>query len=311
MSRTQNGSFRALSGCLVLAALMLSSSPVFAAEGSQRVSVSQKRAVETFLNAVASGNPQAVAMTIHPDDIEGLRTRILTKLREEAKQNDSTLRVRLFGQGLPLAEIERLTAPNFYAALSRKLWLTARDYQDADYVGALPDRGGLVQVVLRGKQPEGRRDVEVVNVVTIKPWGKGWKAALPSEIEAQIDDLTNARKTTFAMVPRVIERSYIGQILGNSPAANATGTASPPPAAAPDATASAGIVTLLDSAEKSLADGNCEDYYKKAMSPNFRRVTSKKALESLIASCTNSLGTREMLSSTLRIVRGLSPNYEY
>jgi hypothetical protein len=70
-------------------------------------------------------------------------------------------------------------------------------------------------------------------------------------------------------------------------------------------------VTLLDSAAKSLSDGNCEDYYKKNMSPNFRRVTSKKALDALIASCTNSLGTREMLSSTIRIVRGLSPSYEY
>jgi len=31
--------------------------------------------------------------------------------------------------------------------------------------------------------------VLVVNVVTLKPYGKDWKAALPSEIQAQIDDL--------------------------------------------------------------------------------------------------------------------------
>jgi hypothetical protein len=47
------------------------------------------------------------------------------------------------------------------------------------------------------------------------------------------------------------------------------------------------------------------------MSPNFRRVTSKRAIEALITSCQNSLGTRTMLLSTLHIVRGMEPHYEY
>jgi hypothetical protein len=46
------------------------------------------------------------------------------------------------------------------------------------------------------------------------------------------------------------------------------------------------------------------------MSPNFRRVTSKKALEALITTCKNSMGTREMLLSTMRIVRGLTPRFD-
>ena len=47
------------------------------------------------------------------------------------------------------------------------------------------------------------------------------------------------------------------------------------------------------------------------MSPNFRRVTGKKALEALVQSCKSSIGTREMLLATLRIVRTLEPKYEY
>jgi hypothetical protein len=47
------------------------------------------------------------------------------------------------------------------------------------------------------------------------------------------------------------------------------------------------------------------------MSPNFRRVTGKKALAALVTACQNSLGTREMLLATLHIVRALDPRYEY
>ena len=64
-------------------------------------------------------------------------------------------------------------------------------------------------------------------------------------------------------------------------------------------------------AEKAVSSGNCEDYYGKYMSPNFRRVTSKTAREALISTCKNSSGTREMLLSTLRIVKGITPTYQY
>jgi hypothetical protein len=70
------------------------------------------------------------------------------------------------------------------------------------------------------------------------------------------------------------------------------------------------IVELLAKATESLEQGHCDDYYNKQMSPNFRRVTGKKALEALVASCQNGMGTRQLLLSTLHIVRGLEPRYE-
>jgi hypothetical protein len=67
----------------------------------------------------------------------------------------------------------------------------------------------------------------------------------------------------------------------------------------------------LSASEKLLSDGKCDEYYGNQMSPNFRRATGKKALEGLISACQNSLGTRQMLLSTIHIVRGLEPRYEY
>ena len=108
----------------------------------------QKRAVSEFLDAAASGSPQAVAFAIHPSELEALRTRVLTQLREEAAKGDSTIRVRLFGRGRPLPEIKRLTAIDFYTALAPKLYLFGRPYKDADWLAAVPDENGVVQVLL-------------------------------------------------------------------------------------------------------------------------------------------------------------------
>ncbi len=253
-----------------------------------KVSMGQKAAALEFLSAVASGDPQAVALTIHPDDLQALRMRILGLLRDEAKRGDSTIRSRLFGQGMPLEDLERLTSPAFYATLAYKLYLAGREYSDVEGVAAITDQGERVQVVVRGRQPRDHGKVEVVNVVTLKRYGKDWKAALPSEIEAQIDDLIGGRHIAVARLP-----------LGSSPVAQ-TGTAAALPA----------IVELLQSAQESLNQGRCEEYYNKQMSPNFRRVTGRKALESLVASCQNSMGTRQLLLATLHIVRGLEPRYE-
>jgi hypothetical protein len=275
----------------LLLAASLAAGPHLALAGNVNAttpSFAQRDAALDFLQAVATGDPQAVAQTIHPDDLKALRLRILNLLREEAKKNDSTLRDRLFGAGKGLDELEHLTDIGFYATLSDRLFLPGRDFASAEGVAAIPDKGGKVQLVLRGTQPRGRGKVEVIDVVTIKPWGKDWKATLPTEIEAQIDDLIEGRRSALA---------------ARSPAAQRGGRGTSP--AAP------GIVELLKNSEQLLNDGKCDEYYGKQMSPNFRRVTGKKALEALINSCKNSVGTREMLLTTLHLVRTLDPRYEF
>ncbi len=254
------------------------------------VTMSQKDAALEFLQAVASGDPEAVAFAIHPDDLRALRLRILTLLHNEAKRGDSTVRNRLFGPARPLDEIEHLTDTGFYASLADRLYLPGREFDAGEGIASIAEKDGKVEVVIRGRQPRDRGKVQVVSVVTLKPFGKDWKAALPTEIEAQIDDLIEGRHGTSAA--------------GRTPAALRGGGRSTAPA-------QPGIIELLGTSEKLLSEGKCDVYYGKQMSPNFRRVTGKKALAALVAACQNSLGTREMLLATLHIVSGLEPRYEY
>jgi hypothetical protein len=264
---------------LLLAALAWGS----AASAPANVSTAQRSAALAFLQAVAIGDPQAVAQTIHPDDLRALRLRVLGLLRDEAGRGDSTVRGRLFGQGMPLDEIERLTDAGFYATLAHKFRLAGRDYTSVEGLAAVPDKDNRVQVVVSGRQPKDHGKVQVVNVVTLRPYGKDWKAAVPDEIEAQIDDLIAGRSPSFD---------------GGAGGGGGTGSATP------------AILELLTAAERSLTDGKCEDYYGTQMSPNFRKVTGKKALQALVSRCQSSMGTRQLLLSTLHIVRGLEPRYE-
>ncbi len=262
----------------------------WAAVSATGVSMSQKNAALEFLQAVASGDPEAVAFAIHPDDLRALRLRILTLLHDEAKRGDSTVRNRLFGPARPLDEIEHLTDTGFYATLADRLYLPGREYDGGEGIASIADKDGKVEVLIRGRQPRDRGKVQVVNVVTLKPFGKDWKAALPAEIEAQIEDLIAGRHGTSAAA--------------RTPAALRGGGRSTAPAPP-------GITELLATSEKLLSEGKCDLYYGKQMSPEFRRVTGKKALAALVAACQNSLGTREMLLATLHIVQGLEPRYEY
>ena len=166
------------SGLLLAALLWGAPGPAGAAPVTEKVTSGQREAALEFLQAVASGDPQAVAFAIHPDDLQALRLRILNLLRDEAKRGDATIRSRLFGQGMPLEDIERLTSTGFYATLAYKFYLTGREYAEVDGLAAIPDKGDHVQVVVRGRQPRDHGKVQVVNVVTLRPYGKDWKASL-------------------------------------------------------------------------------------------------------------------------------------
>ena len=97
----------------------------------------QQKGAEQFLAAVASGNAQAIAQELHPDELEKLRTRLLELLRAENSRNDNTYRSRLFGPGRSLADLESMTAVRFYAALSDRL-RSARARVSAKSAGSPP-----------------------------------------------------------------------------------------------------------------------------------------------------------------------------
>jgi hypothetical protein len=281
----------------VMYALHLSTSAI-AAAAIERPSGAQVRGAQEFLAAVSTGDPQNIAYAIHPAELEALRQRLLTQMREEATRKDTTIRTRLFGPGMPLADLERMTSVGLYTTLSRRLALGGRQIQDADGLAAIPDKDGAVFVVVRAKPPRERGTISAVRVVAMKPYGKDWKAVVPAEIEAQIDDLIKGRRGLGAPPP------------SRAPAGEKAEGATPAPTPAESGVPPA-IAELLSNAEKALAASQCDEYYEKLMSPSFRRVTGKKAREALISSCKNSASNRDMLLATIRIVRGLVPRFEY
>lgn len=314
---------RALAGlaaCVVVATFALLSRPVSAAPAATTVTSAQKSAALEYLAAVAGGNAQEVAYAIHPEDLEALRQRLLGLMREEAKRGESTVRSRLFGQAKPLNELERLTSIDFYVTLARRLVLAGRRYDDAEGIATVSDRAGETLVLLRGKQArevrvrgvkqEERPKTTVVNVVALKPYGKDWKAAMPSEIEAQIEDLLAGRRivpaSALAVTPGAAGGAVTPGVAGTAGPDLTGSPAKPATSATPQ-----GVTDTLNAAEKALTAGKCDEYYRQYMSPAFRKVTSKQALEALISSCQRGIGTREMLLSTIRIVKAMSPKLTY
>ena len=135
----------------------------------------QQKGAESFLAAVATGSPEAVAQELHPDELEKLRARLLTLLRAEGSQGSSTYRSRLFGPGRSLSQLESATAQKFYAALSDRLRLRAREYSKFDWLAAVPD-GKVVYLVGKGEQPKERGSVKVVVMVGLMQYGQQWRA---------------------------------------------------------------------------------------------------------------------------------------
>lgn len=277
-----------LGGCLWLAA-----SPPLQAAGAG----TQQRAAEEFLTALARGDAQALSMSILEDELVALRKGLLDQMKLEADRDESLTRQRLFGDGMQLADIERLTPQNFFVALSQRLRFGGREFRKVDWLEVVKDRGGLVHLVGRLEPPEDMGEVRVPVLVSLVPWGKDWKAALPLDLQAQIEDLRSGRT-------RVASRPATAATTPGS--TGAAGPATPPAIVIPQP-----ILTLLDTALENLAAKRCDVYYDKQMSPNFRRTTGTRALRTLISACESRDTLREQYMTAIRLARTREPRFEY
>lgn len=281
--------------------LALGSATLSGTAAADDVSSAQRRAAGEFLAAAAAGDAQALAFALHPAELERIRSSVLQQLRDEEARGVSTLRARLFGEAQPLADIERLTSINFFRALARRLQWQVRPYEEISGLVAVRD-GNLVHVLVRGRQPRGLGKTEVVEVVSLLAYGKEWKAALPLELAAQLEDLLAGRRTAD-------DRSAASGAGGGG--ATASGVASGA-GSAPVRTErnTPQMLALLDAAEKALVDGRCDTYYREHLSPDLRRTLGSRTVDTLISACTRSMGNRELLVAALRIVRRTAPAYE-
>jgi len=268
--------------------------PAMAGDGT----AAQHRAAEEMLAAMAAGDPAVMAQAIHENELELLRKNLMSEMKLQADRNETLLRDRLFGSGMPLSEIERLTPQNFFVALARRLRFGGRPFERVEWLEAVADSGGMVQMVGRAKPPKDMGTVRVPVLVSIMPWGKDWKATIPLELQAQIDDLRTGRTRVPTAVPAAV-----------GTAASAPAAAVTPPA--PSAGSPQAVVTLLQTAEDNLRMQRCDDYYNKQMSPNFRRTITSKALRALVISCESRAEVRERLMTALRLARQVAPRFEY
>lgn len=298
---------RAWHPAAVIAFFGLAWTPVPAAHADD-LSAAQRRAAGEFLAAVAAGDAQAVAYAVHPDELDRLRITLQQRLRAEAAGGGDTLRARLFGAAMPLADIERLTSVDFFRALGARLGLRGRVYEDVRGIAALRD-GERVLAVVKGRPPKDRGTVEVIEVVPLLPYGREWKAAIPSEIEARLDDLAAGRVRRGGPA----EAGTVAGAGGAAATAAADGEASGAagrPGGAPTARNTPGILALLDAAERDLVDGRCDRYYGEHLSPGLRQSLGKRALDTLVNACSRSIANRELLVAALRLVRRTPPVFE-
>ena len=238
---------------LLIAWLGLMSSAVLA----DGVSSAQRRAATDILAAGANGGAEALGGALHPAELDSLRQKLLVVLRDDAAKGDTGVRARLFGDAMTLSEIERWTPQSFYANLARRLEWRVRNFEDVKWLGVVKDNGDAVIVVARGVLPKEQGSVSVPLLVSLIPYGKDWKGSMPGELQAQIDDLIGNRSdATSAGRDRAAS--------GVTPAAAV--------AARKSLNHPAEMLTFLKAAQKLLIDDNCDEYYKEAMSPSFRKT---------------------------------------
>lgn len=290
------------------------SAPVVRADD---LSAAQRRAVGEYLAAVAAGDAQGMAYAIHPDELDRLRVTLQQRLRAEAASGGDALRSRLFGPAMPLADIERFTSVDLFKTLAPRLGLRGRVYEDLRGLAALRE-GERVLAVVKGRPPKERGTVEVVEVVPLLPYGREWKAGIPSEVEARLEDLAAGRlrrgggeggASGTAAGTTGGAGSAGGAVGGAAAGVGAGGGAGAPSGAAP-ARNTPGIIALLDSAERALADGRCDRYYGEHLSPGLRQSLGKRTLDTLVTSCARSIASRELLVAALRLVRRTPPTFE-
>ncbi|MEY3975045.1 MAG: hypothetical protein RLZZ33_100 [Pseudomonadota bacterium] len=267
---------------------------LFAAFGLQAraesVTGAQRQAASDYLLAVSSTDLQAVAYAIHPAELDRLRFGVLQKLREESARGGNAIRERLFGSAMPLSDVERLTSANLFRAVARRWSPHVRTHDSLEGLSATRE-GERVHVLVKQRPSKEGGRIETLEVVTLLAYGREWRAALPPEFEALVDDLVSGRQSraVVAQTPSTIDTPLVlrssTQALERNP---------------PE------IVSMLEAAEKVLVDGRCDRYYKEFLTPELQRGLAGRTMDSLISSCRRSMASRELLIAALRIVKRTS-----
>jgi hypothetical protein len=250
--------------------LMLSWSAVASAAGQDKI-------VKAYLEAAATGQPEALLEFLHPGEVEALRNRLLKALDDEAAHGSHAVRERLFGNS-SLDEIKGLTPRNLYVAVARRLGLPSERIGEIKVLGVVDENSQLSHAVARVSPPAESDARSRVTLVSLIRYGKDWRVMIPYAFQARVDAAMAApenRASSSGKTPNTPE-----------------------------------IVEFLKASEDMLKNGDCAGFFNERMSPNFRSMHSEKALKTLIEQCVNYEDTRETYFSALELARRMSPAYE-
>lgn len=240
----------------------------------------QARIVERYLQAAASGGPQAMVEFYLASEVEDFRASVIKALEEEAAQSRSAIREQLFGAGSSVEELRRLTPGNFLLATTRRIALPALPAKKVAVIGVVEESSDRAHAVARVWADDKKREASRVTLVTLLRYGKEWRIALPESFRARVDT--------------VIAGSGEQQR-----AASAPGTPNTPE-----------IMKLLELSSQVLRAGACTTFFVEHMSPNFRNSTSEKALKTIISQCQARDDTRETYLTAIEIAKRLAPQYQ-
>jgi hypothetical protein len=242
------------------------------------------KTAEEFVYASTAGGPSAAVPLYHPKEVTRLHDKIMLGVEREAQTGGKSIRTLLFGGGPSVEDLRHMTHEAMLLAVLARMPTKQTVYDEFKSLGEVKEVDNL-HIVVRASlsKVERLKRRSIVTVVTLIPDGKAWRAAIPSFLEARVDD-------ALAAGPQDI----------------ATETATVKPLIKDPAWQS-----LLTKGIAILQQGNCERYFSEIMAPSFRQSLAPKAYDTIVKSCdNNSQGIRDKFRTGLELARDRDPSLE-
>ncbi len=245
---------------------------------------SPEKTAEAFVALSTSGGPSAAVILYQFSEVQRIRDKVLLAVEREAESGRKQVRAALFGAGPSLDDVRRMTPENLLLAIMARLPSRTAVYDTYKALGSVKE-GEMLHVVVRAslEKVERIRRRSIIQVVTLLPSGKEWRAAVASNIEAYIDSVLAAAPDD---APPVV--------------------GSPAVAAPADPAAKALLARGIDLLHK----GNCLTYFLDVMEPGFSKAMTQKSFDAIVRSCELNERTREKFRVGLELAAARNPKVE-
>ena len=245
---------------------------------------SPEKTAEAFVELSTGGGPSAAVILYQFSEVQRVRDKVLLAAEREAESGRKQVRNALFGAGPSLDDVRRMTPENLLLAILARVPSRPVVYDKFKALGSVKEDEKL-HVVVRAslEKVERIKRRSIVQVVTLLPSGKEWRAAIPSSIEAYIDSVLAAAPDD---APPVVGA---------------------PPAAVP---ADPAAKMLLARGIDLLIKGNCLTYFLDVMEPGFAKTMTQKSFDAIVRGCELNERTREKFRVGLELAAAREPKVE-